>query len=98
MHVLLCCHQLAVGAAAGGGVAGENGQLALRSLASSTLHTLLPKLETRGQLGAARWRLVGAPALPNLLGMLDLTSVAAGDELDPAKLLSRLAVGGWMGG
>lgn len=43
--------------------AGENGQLALRSLASSTLHTLLPKLETRGQLGAARWRLVRVCAL-----------------------------------
>lgn len=40
--------------------AGENGQLALRSLASSTFSTLLPKIETHGQLGAARWRLVGA--------------------------------------
>ena len=37
---------------------GEDGQLALRSLASSTFSTLLPKIETRGQLGAARWRLV----------------------------------------
>ncbi len=75
--------------------AGDNGQLALRSLASSTLHTLLPKLETRGQLGAARWRLVGAPALPNLLGVLDVASGpdVAADSMDPAKLLSRLAVG-----
>lgn len=72
--------------------------MALRSLASSTLHTLLPKLETRGQLGAARWRLVGAPALPNLLGVLDAAatpslSSSSSDTLDPARLLSRLAVG-----
>jgi hypothetical protein len=84
--------------------AGDNGQLALRSLASSTFSTLLPKIETHGQLGAARWRLVGAPSLPNLLGALDpLPSGhpggssgggAAGDRgLDPARFLSSLAVG-----
>ena len=51
---------------------GENGQLAIKSLATSTFSTLLPKLETRGQFGAARWRLVGAPySLPNLLRVID---------------------------
>ncbi|KAL6762521.1 hypothetical protein V8C86DRAFT_606614 [Haematococcus lacustris] len=81
---------------------GDNGQLALRSLASSTFSTLLPKIESHGQLGAARWRLVGAPSLPNLLGALDPLTGPGGEEgvrgagqggLDPAKFLSSLAVG-----
>eukprot|EP00798_Chlamydomonas_sp_ICE-L_P032214 gene32214-16772_t len=74
---------------------GENGQLALHSLASSTFSTLLPKIETRGQLGAARWRLVGAPSLPNLLGALDPLSADGGGQsgLDAYKFLSGLAVG-----
>ena len=74
--------------------AGENGQLALRSLASSTFSTLLPKIETRGQLGSVGWRLVGAPSLPNILGVLDPLADASGAGLDPYKLLSSLAVGG----
>ncbi|KAF5836833.1 hypothetical protein DUNSADRAFT_5373 [Dunaliella salina] len=82
---------------------GENGQLALRSLASSTFSNLLPKIETHGQLGAARWRLVGAPSLPNLLGALDSlaasssTATSSGSSsssgMDPARFLSSLAVG-----
>ncbi|GAX75992.1 hypothetical protein CEUSTIGMA_g3435.t1 [Chlamydomonas eustigma] len=77
---------------------GEDGQLALRSLASSTFSTLLPKIETRGQMGAASWRLVGAPSLPNLLGALDpftadSSTSTPNTRLDPYKLLSSLAVG-----
>lgn len=53
------------------GYAGDNGQLALRGLARSTLASMLPKLETRGALGGARWRLVGAPSLPSLLALPD---------------------------
>ena len=60
---------------------GENGQLALKSLATSTFSTLLPKLETRGQFGAARWRLVGAPySLPNLLRVIDPISSSEGTQ------------------
>lgn len=63
----------------------ENGQLALSHLASSTFSSLLPKIETQGNFGKARWRLVGAPSLP---GLLSLDPFA-----DPPKLLSSLALG-----
>lgn len=65
---------------------GEKGQLALRSLARSTVSSLLPRIETRGQVGHARWRLVGAPSLPSLLSLPDPVA-------QPSRFLSMLALG-----
>jgi len=59
----------------------DDGQLALSNLAASTIATLLPKIETQGQLGSARWRLVSAPSIPGLL------------SLDPSKGLAGLTLG-----
>jgi hypothetical protein len=62
----------------------EDGQLALSRLAGTTVSTLLPKLETAGQVGGARWRLVSAPTIPGLLDPF---------LADPAGLLGSIAVG-----
>lgn len=40
-----------------------DGRLAIAALASRTLEHLLPRLETRGRLGMARWRVSGSPSL-----------------------------------
>jgi len=61
------------------------GQLALSNLAASTIATLLPKIETQGQLGKARWRLVSAPSIPGLLSLDPST--------DPFKGLASLGLG-----
>ena len=50
-------------------VAADGQSLALSSLAASAAAGLLPRLETQGRLGGARWRLVSAPALPGLLSL-----------------------------
>ena len=42
----------------------EDGQLALSNLAVSAAHGLMPKIQTQGQLGQARWRLISAPSIP----------------------------------
>lgn len=63
----------------------EDGQLSLSNLAINTFATLLPKIETQGQLGKARWRLVSAPSIP---GLLSLEPGA-----DPGNLLSSLTLG-----
>lgn len=63
----------------------ENGQLAFSSLAASTIENLLPRIETQGQLGKARWRLVSAPSIPGLLS-LDPTT-------DPFRSLANLTLG-----
>ncbi|KAK9804274.1 hypothetical protein WJX72_004315 [[Myrmecia] bisecta] len=63
----------------------EDGQLALSNLAASAAHGLMPKLQTQGQLGQARWRLVSAPSIPGLLS-LDPSG-------DPTTLLSSLTLG-----
>lgn len=68
-----------------GALLAEDGQLALSSLASHTLSTLMPKLETQGRVGQARWRLVSAPSIPGLLS-LDPSD-------DPANFLSSLTLG-----
>jgi hypothetical protein len=65
--------------------AAGDGQLSLGGLASSTFSSLLPKIETQGQLGRARWRLVSAPSLPSLL------SLEPG--ADPGNLLASLTLG-----
>jgi hypothetical protein len=62
-----------------------NGQLAFSNLANSTIATLLPKIETQGQLGKARWRLVSAPSIPGLLSLDPST--------DPFKGLASLSLG-----
>jgi len=41
----------------------DDGQLALENLAFNAVSTLLPKIEGHGQIGKARFRLVGAPRL-----------------------------------
>ncbi|KAF8055821.1 TIC236 [Scenedesmus sp. PABB004] len=74
---------------------GEDGSLSLGVLAGNTLGSLLPKIETQGQLGAARWRLVSAPSLPGLLSSADpQASGAKGGAGDSgARLLRSLALG-----
>ena len=42
----------------------EDGQLALSNLAVSAATGFMPKIQTQGQLGQARWRLVSAPSIP----------------------------------
>ncbi|MCO5581692.1 hypothetical protein L7F22_035581 [Adiantum nelumboides] len=62
-----------------------NGQLAFKKLAAATVETLMPKIEGKGEFGQARWRLVSAPQIPNLLS-LDPTT-------DPFKSLANLSFG-----
>lgn len=62
-----------------------DGQLAFKRLAAATVETLMPKIETKGEFGQARWRLVSAPQVPNLLS-LDPTT-------DPFKSLANLSFG-----
>jgi hypothetical protein len=50
-----------------GALVGEDGSLSLAALASSTISSLLPKIESQGMIGRARWRLVSAPTLPGVL-------------------------------
>ncbi len=58
-----------------GALVAEDGQLALSNLAASAAHGFMPKIQTQGQLGQARWRLVSAPSIPGadpalILGVL----------------------------
>lgn len=62
----------------------DDGQLALSRLAGSTVSTLMPKLETQGTMGGAKWRLVSAPAIPGLLDPL---------QADPTNLLGSITIG-----
>ncbi|BBN05669.1 hypothetical protein MPTK1_3g15020 [Marchantia polymorpha subsp. ruderalis] len=62
-----------------------DGQLAFKKLAAATVETLMPRIETKGEFGQARWRLVSAPQIPNLLS-LDPTT-------DPFKSLANLSFG-----
>ena len=50
-----------------GALVAEDGQLALSNLAASAAHGFMPKIQTQGQLGQARWRLVSAPSIPGSL-------------------------------
>ena len=54
-------------------------------MAASTISTLLPRIETQGQLGKAKWKLVSAPSIPGLLSLDPLT--------DPFRSLSNLTLG-----
>jgi len=63
----------------------QDGRLAFSSLAASTISTLLPRIETQGQFGKARWRLVSAPSISGLLSLDPLS--------DPFKSLSNLSLG-----
>jgi hypothetical protein len=67
-----------------GALLAENGQLALSRLAGSTVSTLLPKIESQGNVAGARWRLVSAPAIPGLLDPL---------MGDPSNLLGSITMG-----
>ena len=49
-----------------GALVAEDGQLALSNLAASAAHGFMPKIQTQGQLGQARWRLVSAPSIPGM--------------------------------
>jgi len=68
----------------------EDGQLAFSNLAASTMSTFSPQLDTQGQIGAARWRLVSAPSFPDMLSLFDptvdwhnlLTSLITGTEVE----------------
>ncbi|XP_060208186.1 protein TIC236, chloroplastic isoform X2 [Lycium barbarum] len=57
-----------------------DGQLAFKKLATSTLETLMPRIEGKGEFGQARWRLVSAPQIPNLLSV--------DPSVDPLKSLA----------
>ncbi|KAJ8751742.1 hypothetical protein K2173_025919 [Erythroxylum novogranatense] len=58
-----------------------DGQLAFKKLATATLETLMPRIEGKGEIGQARWRLVYAPQIPSLLSV-DPT-------IDPLKSLAN---------
>ncbi|CAK7353466.1 unnamed protein product [Dovyalis caffra] len=58
-----------------------DGQLAFKKLATATLEQLMPRIEGKGEFGHARWRLVYAPQIPNLLSV-DPT-------IDPLKSLAN---------
>ena len=47
-----------------GALVAEDGGLALSQLAASAAHGFMPKIQTQGQLGHARWRFVSAPSIP----------------------------------
>ena len=47
----------------------HDGTIAFSNLASSTLASLMPKIEAGGNVGRARWRLTAAPSLPGLLSL-----------------------------
>lgn len=57
-----------------------DGQLAFKKLATATLETLMPRIEGKGEFGQARWRLVYAPQIPNLLSV--------DPSVDPLKSLA----------
>lgn len=67
-------------------VVADDGRLALPALAAAAAHGFMPKIQTQGALGSARWRLVSAPAVPGLLdpgsrvGLLE--TIAAGTEVE----------------
>lgn len=72
-----------------GALVEENGQLALLNLAASTMATLAPRLDTWGQIGGARWRLVSVPNIPYLLSNTErldfqdiVTSLLSGTEIE----------------
>ncbi|XP_010548479.1 PREDICTED: uncharacterized protein LOC104819890 isoform X2 [Tarenaya hassleriana] len=58
-----------------------DGQLAFKKLATATLESLMPRIESKGEFGQARWRLVYAPQIPSLLSV-DPT-------VDPLKSLAN---------
>lgn len=63
----------------------QDGQLAFSNLAASTVATLMPKIETGGQLGNARWRVTTAPSIPGLLSLDPGT--------DPFRNISQFTLG-----
>ncbi|KAI8464916.1 MAG: hypothetical protein J3K34DRAFT_101351 [Monoraphidium minutum] len=68
----------------------DDGSLSLAALASSTISSLLPKIESQGAIGKARWRLVSAPTLPSLLAASQADGGGAGGG---AAWLRSLALG-----
>ncbi|KAK7283049.1 hypothetical protein RIF29_12289 [Crotalaria pallida] len=46
-----------------------DGQLAFEKLATATLEKLMPRIEGKGEFGQARWRVVYAPQIPNLVSV-----------------------------
>lgn len=54
-----------------------NGQLALEKLATATLEKLMPRIEGKGELGNARWRIMYSPQIPSLI-----SSGATGDTFE----------------
>ena len=65
-------------------VVADDGRLALPALAAAAANSIMPKIQTQGALGQARWRLVSAPAVPGLLSL---------DPAAAASLLESLAAG-----
>jgi hypothetical protein len=47
----------------------RDGRIAFSSLASSTLASLMPKIEAGGNVGKAKWRVTASPSLPGLLSL-----------------------------
>lgn len=58
-----------------GALVAEDGQLALSNLAASAAHGFMPKIQTQGQFGQARWRLVSAPSIPGTFSTLFLPPI-----------------------
>lgn len=87
-------------------VVSEDGRLALPALAQAAARSLLPKIQTQGALGQARWRLVSAPSVAGLFALdsspAGAGGAAAGDKNASSKssrqgggasLLESLALG-----
>ena len=72
-----------------GALVAEDGQLALSNLAASAAHGFMPKIQTQGQLGQARWRLVSAPSIPGgsrpTRGVRTHTAFVRGQKVDCAQ-------------
>ena len=49
-----------------GALVAEDGGLALSQLATAAAHGFMPKIQTQGQLGHARWRFVSVPSIPGV--------------------------------
>ena len=64
----------------------DDGQLAITRMATTTVQTMMPRLEAHGDMGKLRWRLISAPSVNGLL------SIASDPIRDPVKSIANLGV------
>ena len=66
-------------------VVSEDGRLALPALAAAAAHSFMPKIQTQGALGQARWRLVSAPSVAGLFALNNAPAAASNGGSDKAS-------------